>query len=84
MVIDKINTPEHVEIRYRDGSVDVISQPERGKFMYYELEHFIELVESGIAESKVNSWATSLDAMRVMDEARKQIGLTYPADRTSG
>lgn len=84
MVIDKINTPERVEVRFRDGSVDVLTRPQRSKFMYYELEHFIGLVESGKTESKANSWTNSLNAMRVMDEARRQIGLIYPADRTSG
>ncbi len=84
MVIDKINTPEHVEIRYRDGSVEALTRPQPNKFMYYELEHFIGLAESGTPESPTNSWTSSLNATRIMDEARKQIGLAYPADRTSG
>ncbi len=84
MIIDKINTPERVEIRYRDGSVEALTREQPNKFMYYELEHFIELVESGTPESPTNSWTNSLNATRVMDEARKQIGLAYPADRTSG
>lgn len=84
MVIDKINTPERVEIRYRDGSVDVVTRPQTNSFMYYEVEHFIDLVESGTAESSTNSWTNSLNAMRIMDEARRQIGLEYPADRISG
>ncbi|MBO9597765.1 MAG: Gfo/Idh/MocA family oxidoreductase [Cohnella sp.] len=84
MVIDKINTPERVEIRYRDGSVEELTRAQPNKFMYYELEHFIGLVERGVADSPTNNWDNSLNAVRVMDEARKQIGLAYPADRTSG
>ncbi|MFC5530924.1 Gfo/Idh/MocA family protein [Cohnella yongneupensis] len=83
MVIDKINTPEHVEIRYRDGTIETLTRPQPNKFMYYETEHFIDLVASGQPESPTNSWRNSLNALRIMDESRKQIGLVYPADRIS-
>lgn len=82
MIIDKINTPERVEIRYRDGRVEDVTRPQPRKHMYYETEHFIDLVLRGARQSDVNSWTNSLVAIRVMDEARKQIGLVYPADRT--
>lgn len=84
MVIDKINTPERVEIRYRDGSVEDVTLPQTHGFMYYETEHFIDLVSRGETQSPVNSWANSLGAMRIMDEARRQTGLVYPADRLDG
>ncbi|MFD0674050.1 Gfo/Idh/MocA family protein [Cohnella sp. GCM10027633] len=82
MVIDKINTPEHVEIRYREGTVETLTRQQPKKHMYYETEHFIDLVLRGQAQSETNTWANSLGAMRIMDEARKQIGLVYPADLT--
>lgn len=82
MVIDKISTPERVDIRYRDGTVETVSRPQDHPPMYYETEHFIELVLCGKQQSDINAWANSLASMRIMDEARKQIGLVYPADRT--
>ncbi|NOU96302.1 oxidoreductase [Paenibacillus sp. LMG 31456] len=80
MVIDKINTPEKVEIRYRNGSIEEITKPQDSKTMVYEVKEFIELIHNGRLESLTNSFANSLIAMEIMDEARKQIGLVYPAD----
>ncbi|WP_068776287.1 Gfo/Idh/MocA family protein [Paenibacillus sp. FJAT-26967] len=80
IVIDKISQPEKVEIRYRDGSVEDLSQPQQARNMVYEVEHFIGLLEKGVLESPVNSYENSRNAMEVMDEARKQFGLVYPAD----
>jgi scyllo-inositol 2-dehydrogenase (NADP+) len=81
MVIDRINQPGRVELRFRDGSVEELSVPESKPSMYYEAKAFIELVKQGAAESPVNSLASSAIAMGIMDEARRQIGLVFPADR---
>jgi predicted dehydrogenase len=81
MVIDKINQPEKVEIRYRDGSVENITREQSARTMRYEAEEFIRLIQSGASESETNSHANSSIAMAIMDEARKQMGLVFPADR---
>ena len=81
MVIDKINTPEKVEIRYRDGSVENLTREQGVRTMRYEAEEFIRLIKSGASESPTNSHANSSIAMAIMDEARKQMGLVFPADR---
>ncbi|MFD0676035.1 MULTISPECIES: Gfo/Idh/MocA family protein [unclassified Paenibacillus] len=80
LVIDKINHPGKVEIHYRDGSIEDITKPQDSKTMIYEVKEFIELIHNGRLESTTNSYANSLIAMEIMDEARKQIGLVYPAD----
>ncbi|QJD84444.1 Gfo/Idh/MocA family protein [Cohnella herbarum] len=80
IVFDKISRPDKVHIRYRDGSVEDLTQPQEDNAMYYEALEFIELVKKGEKESAVNSHANSLKVIRVMDEARKQMGLVYPAD----
>ncbi|MBP1965908.1 Gfo/Idh/MocA family protein [Paenibacillus aceris] len=81
MVIDKINQPEKVEIRYRDGSVENLTREQSDRTMRYEAEEFIRLIQSGALESETNSHANSSIAMAIMDEARKQMGLVFPADR---
>lgn len=80
MVIDKINQPEHVQIRYRDGSVENLTQEQSVRTMRYEAEEFSRLIQTGELESPTNSHANSSAAMAIMDEARRQIGLVFPAD----
>lgn len=80
MVIDKINEPGKVEIRYRDGRVEDITVPQPHNGMYYEAAEFMALLLSDRAESANNAHAHSLASLEVMDEARKQTGLVFPAD----
>lgn len=81
MIIDKINHPQKVEIRYRDGRVEDLSVPQTPQIMHYEIRAFMELVQAGKRESATNSHLHSMIAMEIMDEARKQIGLCFPADQ---
>ncbi|WP_424767931.1 Gfo/Idh/MocA family protein [Paenibacillus sp. sgz302251] len=80
MVIDKISEAGKVEIQYRNGTIEDISQPMGSKLMYYEAKEFIELIQAGKTESSVNTFQNSIATMEIMDEARRQIGLVYPAD----
>ncbi|MNR61029.1 hypothetical protein D3C85_1826550 [compost metagenome] len=70
-----------MDIQYRDGTAEDLSRPTSSKTMYYEAKEFIELIQAGRTESSVNSFEHSLMAMEIMDEARRQIGLVYPADQ---
>ncbi|WP_239618542.1 Gfo/Idh/MocA family protein [Cohnella mopanensis] len=80
IVFDKISRPDKVQIRYRDGSVEDLTKPQEDNAIYYEALEFIELVKSGSKESVVNSHANSMKVIEIMDEARKQMGIVYPAD----
>ncbi|MFE7062594.1 Gfo/Idh/MocA family protein [Sutcliffiella sp. NPDC057660] len=80
MVIDKIHTPEKVQIFFKDGTSEDITVTQKAKSMYYEAAEFINLVENGQLESSTNSFANSLYTHRTLDEVRKQIGLKYIAD----
>jgi scyllo-inositol 2-dehydrogenase (NADP+) len=80
IIIDRINNPEKVEIRYRDGNVEDLTQPQVKNTMYYEVKEFIELIQNGKVESSTNSYTHSMMTMEIMEEARKQMGLVYPAD----
>ncbi|GLX66258.1 Gfo/Idh/MocA family protein [Paenibacillus glycanilyticus] len=81
MIIERISQPASVRIQYRDGRAEEnVSRPQANNSMVYEIRAFAELVQRGELESPVNSYANSLAVMEIMDEARRQIGLVYPAD----
>ena len=80
IVIERISQPQRVEIRYRDGRTEDVTVHQEEESMKYEIEEFIRLVRLGKRESETNSHARSLAAIEVVDEARRQIGLHYPAD----
>ncbi len=81
LVFDKMSQPTRVERRTRDGAVVDLTRPQSEHTMRYEIAAFLETARRGERESAVNDFATSLATMRVMDEARRQMGLVYPADR---
>ncbi|NBD28183.1 Gfo/Idh/MocA family protein [Paenibacillus glycinis] len=81
MTIDAINLPRKLTIRYRDGRVEEVDAPEQGLVMSYETRAFIAAIEEGAGESSINTLANSLAVMNVLDEARRQQGLVFPADR---
>ncbi|WP_219836073.1 Gfo/Idh/MocA family protein [Paenibacillus sp. R14(2021)] len=80
MTIDSINLPRKINIRYRDGRVEEISAPEEGAVMSYETRAFLDLIANGKRESDLNSHANSLAVMSLLDEARRQQGIVFPAD----
>ncbi|MCG1020939.1 Gfo/Idh/MocA family protein [Sutcliffiella horikoshii] len=81
IILDKIHTPEKVIIKYKDGSEEEITVSQKAKSMFYEAEEFIRLVKSGEKGSPINSLSNSLTTMKLIEEARSQIGLVYPADQ---
>lgn len=81
MIIDKIHTPENVKIQYKDGTVEDITREQVSESMYYEAKEFISLVLENIQQSEFNSHQNSLITARILETARKQVGLIYPADQ---
>ncbi|MFG6113809.1 Gfo/Idh/MocA family protein [Halobacillus sp. MO56] len=81
ILIDNISDPEHVEIRYKDGSEENLTQPSASPSMYYEAAEFIKLIKEGKRESAINSHHHSLTTIKIVEEARKQAGIVYPADQ---
>ncbi|WP_445505920.1 Gfo/Idh/MocA family protein [Niallia sp. 03190] len=80
ILLDQINTPQKVNIYYRNGEKEDVTQPQKEEAMYYEAKEFIELIKAGKVESAINSHEVSLAVMEIMEEARKQTGIIYPAD----
>ncbi|MFD9624647.1 Gfo/Idh/MocA family protein [Peribacillus muralis] len=81
MLIQKISGPQAVDIQYRDGTVENISVKQDMHSMYYEAKEFVELIQQGKLESDINTFSNSLTTIEIMDEARRQIGVVFPADR---
>ncbi|MFE8703110.1 Gfo/Idh/MocA family protein [Cytobacillus sp. FJAT-54145] len=83
IVIDKIHTPEKVELYLRNGCIEDFSKPQKSNSMYYEAEEFVNLIKKGQLESSINSYEHSLWTMEIMDEVRKQIGVVFPSDKNN-
>jgi scyllo-inositol 2-dehydrogenase (NADP+) len=81
IIIDKVNPPEQIQINYRDGSKEVVSTQQESNSMVYEVAEFINLLKTKQLESSINSYENSLITLKIIDEARKQIGVIYPADQ---
>ena len=80
ILLDQMNTPRKVEIRYRDGSIEDISEPQEENGMYYEIEEFIRLLQNKQYESTVNTYENTLTTAKILEEARKQMNIVFPAD----
>lgn len=80
IVIDKISVPQKVAIHYRNGKIEDISQPQIKEDMYYEAKEFINIIKKGKDQSNINTHDLSLSVMKVLDRARKQTGVVFPAD----
>ncbi len=81
IIINNISNPDKVEIRYRDGRREDISIKDDKEAMYYEVKEFIDLIKTGQVESNVNSYQHSTITAKILEDARKQFGLYYPADK---
>lgn len=80
LVLNKVSEPSTISFIARGGKQSDLSLPTISQDMYYEIAHFIELIEQNRLESPINSFQTSLTTMEIMDEVRRQIGLVFPAD----
>ncbi|MGM0876830.1 MAG: Gfo/Idh/MocA family protein [Bacillota bacterium] len=81
IIIDKIHTPESVKIHYKDGTVEDISVSQDSDSMFYEAKEFVHLVTLKKQQSELNSQQNSFITAKILEDARKQIGLIYPADK---
>ncbi|RWZ58773.1 Gfo/Idh/MocA family oxidoreductase [Halobacillus fulvus] len=80
ILIPNISEPDKMTIHYRDGSMETIDGEMSYEPMYYEVKEFINLIEKGQHQSSVNSLENTRITAEIMEQARKQIGLVYPAD----
>ncbi|MFK8794932.1 Gfo/Idh/MocA family protein [Planococcus plakortidis] len=64
--IDKISDPQHVLIKYRDGSTEDISVMHEFDTMYYEVAEFIRCVREGQIESAINTHEISRQVTKLL------------------
>jgi predicted dehydrogenase len=72
---------DRVKIVFRDGTEEEISHIQRKDTMYYEINEFINLVIKRDFETQDYLLRISQEVMECMDEARRQIGLVFLADK---
>lgn len=81
IIMDHISEPSHVEIRYKDGSIEDLTREQHENSMYYEAREFVRLIAEGKTESGVNTLDQSLATAEILEGVRRQIGLVFPADQ---
>lgn len=79
MIIKEIPDTTTIEIVYRSGEREEIKIDKKTNNMYYEIEEFIRLAETKESAKVHNQY--SVWELKVMDEARKQMGIVFPADQ---
>lgn len=83
MFINSTHRPGEVIIRYRNGKTENVEfdQMRDDLTMYYEVAEFIDAYIGGNMESGINSLENTLNAHKLIDEYRKQVGVIYPGDK---
>ncbi len=82
ITIDNIGDFSHLTFYSHNGESCEHIQTDDYPPMYYEIKEFISIIMSGEKfESHINSYDHSRICSKVMENARKQIGLVYPADK---
>ncbi len=71
IIIKKLSNMVDPYLIYKDGRVEDISTPTIEDNMFYEVQEFINLIESGKIESSINTFERSLEVLRITDYATK-------------
>ena len=91
IVLDKIHKPGNViyypHVENKRGGIRDDIQPEdltvvadKSEY-FYEMKEFKDVVISGKSQSDINSHTNSLNTMILLDEIRRQLGVSFPADK---
>lgn len=79
ITIDTISKPQKVELILRNGQRETLPYEPVPNNMVFELRKLLELIENDQYDHPYLTY--SLDAIRVIDEARRQSGIIFDADR---
>jgi len=78
MVIREISDIQEIEIYYNNGKTEKIIIKKEPS-MYYETKEWAAFIENGLTAKEYNRY--SLIALALMDEARSQQNIVFPADQ---
>jgi predicted dehydrogenase len=73
--------PVRATVRYVNGRVVELDEPYVAGGFNYETEHFCGLLRDGLRESPVITHELSLGMARLLEEARRALGVTFPNER---
>lgn len=79
MILSGIASTRDMAVRYRNGFQEVVHFDQCDNNMEYEIRAFIEMVEGRRSPDCYE--AASLHTAMVMEEARQQMGIRFPADK---
>ena len=96
IVLDDCAAPTRVRLVGRESSssdarasrhavaAEDLTRERSGGFLTHEIAEFAHLVQAGALESALHPLANSLATMKTLDEARRQVGVRFPADQDAG
>jgi scyllo-inositol 2-dehydrogenase (NADP+) len=75
--------PTHATIHYLDGRTVELDEPYEAGGFNYETDHFCKLIRQGRRESPIITHELSLGMARLLEEARRSLGVTIPGEDSS-
>lgn len=72
--------PTLATVHYVDGRVVELNEPYSNGGFNYETEHFCQLIREGHRDSPVIPHAMSVGMARLLEQARKELGVKFPAE----
>lgn len=83
ILIDRIGSPREITLILRDGTKEVLTPMTHEEDMAYEAMEFVKTIEEKRSFSMINHRDLALSVHTILDEARRQIGLSFPSDQAS-
>lgn len=75
--------PRQLEICGQDGIPRIELFEEDTEGFIHELREVGRCIRAGLQESPLMPWADSIRTMQILDEARHQMGVSYPSDQAT-
>lgn len=80
IIIDHIAECTDIKIRYRDGTVENLTQAQSKNSMCYEAQAFASCI-AGDNTTQAQAQQRALTVAKLITEMRQQVGVVYPADK---
>lgn len=81
--VDNLGEWADVQAQKKGGDAEKIGEVQAKNNMQYELAAFVELVQAGRQQDELLTWDMALTVARVLEDARRDAGITFPADSRS-